>query len=71
MSLLDKEKYTRVKCMDILSSTMANMSSAASFYELLKYFSHDVLTIHFFKCGRTASVVHFLALTSLAPWLAC
>lgn len=42
MSLLDKEKYTEVKCIDICSSTMANMSSAAAIYVFPEYFSDDV-----------------------------
>lgn len=72
MSLLDKEKYTKVKCMEVSSSTIANMSSAPVIYALLEYFSLDVLTIHL-KMSKTfisTSVVHVLAATCLAPWLA-
>ena len=42
MSLLDKEKYTEVKCIDVCSGTMANISSAATIYVFLEYFSDDV-----------------------------
>lgn len=68
MSLLDKEKYTEVKCMDICSSAMANMSSAAVVYVLLKIPSKSCVDNPIFKTWK-----NFISCTatSLAPWLAC